>query len=442
MGTRLLQVVTFTNIGAAATLALPHQININGAAQTPDFVAADTPGFAISVTATQVTVTNNNPAPASVNVWLELKHSIPRQLGRVPDGLTDPSLTPRPFVAAAGGGGSGPSGFTPGSVLFANALGNIGEDNAAFFWDDTNNFLGIGTNTPDAPLTVVGAVHVFAGDVTTFGGGSVKVGTAGILFTDTIQHSTAPGGGIPINILVPINVESGSAPSFFGTTGNQGAIFLDYVAGNTKSIGFGWSVNALDQGWINRTSFQNGLTQFRDLFIGDGKGNVIATFDATTKSLFIGGPGVADANSLGVTGGLWVHTNAAEYVWFGANKETFWVGGVGATSMGTNFNTNGPATLFVNDVGFNGGITQFRSFQVNDGKGGTIMLLDGATKLATFGDSIDMATSLLRGGTKVVGAQGAAVADATGASLADTTAQLNLLLARLRASTGHGLIAG
>lgn len=43
---------------------------------------------------------------------------------------------------------------------------------------------------------------------------------------------------------------------------------------------------------------------------------------------------------------------------------------------------------------------------------------------------------LYRGGTKVVGAQGAAVADATGAG--DVVAQLNALLARLRT---HGLIA-
>lgn len=43
-------------------------------------------------------------------------------------------------------------------------------------------------------------------------------------------------------------------------------------------------------------------------------------------------------------------------------------------------------------------------------------------------------------GNKVVGGRGAAVADATGAG--DVVAQLNTLLARLRASTGHGLISG
>lgn len=39
-------------------------------------------------------------------------------------------------------------GFTSGSVIFANSSGDLGQDNANFFWDDTNNFFGIGTTAP------------------------------------------------------------------------------------------------------------------------------------------------------------------------------------------------------------------------------------------------------------------------------------------------------
>jgi hypothetical protein len=42
------------------------------------------------------------------------------------------------------------STFTTGSVLFAGASGLITQDNAQFFWDDTNHTLGLGTNTPQA----------------------------------------------------------------------------------------------------------------------------------------------------------------------------------------------------------------------------------------------------------------------------------------------------
>lgn len=45
-------------------------------------------------------------------------------------------------------------GGTTGSVLFVGIGPVMAQDNAVFFWDDTNNFLGIGTNTP------AGALHV------------------------------------------------------------------------------------------------------------------------------------------------------------------------------------------------------------------------------------------------------------------------------------------
>lgn len=48
-----------------------------------------------------------------------------------------------------GGSGSGSTlpTFTTGSVVFAGTSG-LTQDNSNFFWDDTNNGLGIGTNTP------------------------------------------------------------------------------------------------------------------------------------------------------------------------------------------------------------------------------------------------------------------------------------------------------
>lgn len=47
-----------------------------------------------------------------------------------------------------------------GSVLFAEADGLITEDNPNLFWDDTNNRLGIGTDSPDNPLTVNGDANI------------------------------------------------------------------------------------------------------------------------------------------------------------------------------------------------------------------------------------------------------------------------------------------
>lgn len=47
------------------------------------------------------------------------------------------------------------TGLTTGSVLFVGAAGIITQDNTNFFWDDSNNRLGIGVNAPDNTLEVL-----------------------------------------------------------------------------------------------------------------------------------------------------------------------------------------------------------------------------------------------------------------------------------------------
>lgn len=59
-------------------------------------------------------------------------------------------------VAANGSGGLAIGGSitsaTAGSVLFAGTSGVLAQDNSKFFWDDTNNRLGIGTTSPQSAL--------------------------------------------------------------------------------------------------------------------------------------------------------------------------------------------------------------------------------------------------------------------------------------------------
>ncbi len=57
------------------------------------------------------------------------------------------------FNGAANVSGSLNPGLTNGSVLFQGTSG-ITQDNTNFFWDDTNNRLGIGTSAPSVPLDV------------------------------------------------------------------------------------------------------------------------------------------------------------------------------------------------------------------------------------------------------------------------------------------------
>jgi hypothetical protein len=77
-----------------------------------------------------------------------------------------------------GSGGTGTStAFTTGSVVFAGASGTYTQDNANFFWDDTNNRLGIGTTTPSKTLDVNGNAN-FGGSIDT--GNGVSTGDCNI----------------------------------------------------------------------------------------------------------------------------------------------------------------------------------------------------------------------------------------------------------------------
>jgi len=58
-------------------------------------------------------------------------------------------------LGVANGGTGTSTAFTTGSVVFAGASGVYSQNNAKFFWDNTNNRLGINTATPQTQLTVV-----------------------------------------------------------------------------------------------------------------------------------------------------------------------------------------------------------------------------------------------------------------------------------------------
>ena len=56
--------------------------------------------------------------------------------------------------------------FTAGSVVFAGASGVYSQDNANFFWDDTNNRLGLGNVAPACALDVTGGIQTSRTGVT------------------------------------------------------------------------------------------------------------------------------------------------------------------------------------------------------------------------------------------------------------------------------------
>lgn len=146
------------------------------------------------------------------------------------------------------------TGGTQGSVLFVGAASVLAQDNANFFWDDTNNFLGLGTPTPSANLDIMQAA-VAGGTPQAFElvGGAHTTSIASTELTDvnwnlarTVQFAT---GAIPTERSMRIQ---GATFSFVGASTVTTAITLEVdppVAGtnatftNTYAARFNGSVN-------------------------------------------------------------------------------------------------------------------------------------------------------------------------------------------------------
>jgi hypothetical protein len=111
-------------------------------------------------------------------------------------------------LGPAGGGTGSSTTFTQGSVVFAGASGIYSQDNANFFWDDTNNRLGVVTNTPVSSFDVKGNVSIG-----TYGGTNAAPTNGLIVSGQTAIGTNAPG---PYNML-QINPTLAHGASIAGT---------------------------------------------------------------------------------------------------------------------------------------------------------------------------------------------------------------------------------
>jgi len=116
-----------------------------------------------------------------------------------------------------GNGGTNATSWTAGSVVFAGAGGTaLTQDNATFFWDDTSNALGIGTNTVAATC-----LHLRAGA----SGGLPS--TSGIIHL--IQANATTGTSAAMGIL---SGNAGSAYIYFGDTDAAVRGYIQYNHSN------------------------------------------------------------------------------------------------------------------------------------------------------------------------------------------------------------------
>ena len=128
-------------------------------------------------------------------------------------GLSATGLASSRGLTLSGGSISTPE-FTAGSVLFSDGS-LIRQNNANFFWDNTNARLGLGTVGPKEVLSIIGNI-LSSGDLS-FSGGDLNIGTGTATSTLTSANSnlglgsTTPWGFFSI---APVPTQNTRTPSF------------------------------------------------------------------------------------------------------------------------------------------------------------------------------------------------------------------------------------
>ena len=180
--------------------------SLNGLTANTQYLAVGTTGTDFNINSVSETHTFNLPTASATN--------------RGALSTTDWSAFNGKFTLPA---------LTSGSVLFSNGT-TIAQDNANFFWDDTNNRLGIGTTAPTQKLDVIGNIgmtgqfevpdgvvfsNYTSGSLASIRTKGIDIGlSSAIANYGVIETSTTYG--------ISLNINGATKVKLDGTTGNVG----------------------------------------------------------------------------------------------------------------------------------------------------------------------------------------------------------------------------
>jgi len=211
-----------------------------------------------------------------------------------------------------------PGGFIQGSVVFISATGDLEQDNTNFFWDDSNNLLGLGTSSPEMLLTVGSSTPSYIPTAdryrSAYISGLLEVGGTG---TSTIADN--------FDIKGDLNVGS----SFY--VNSSGIVTAGTWQGDTVAIAYGGTGTSTFE--ANSLVYASGDDDIGEILIGTA-GYVLAVYN--------GVPTWVATSTIGVQG---IGAGTADYVarWTDANTIGTGVLYDNATNVG--IGTSSPQSL-------------------------------------------------------------------------------------------------
>ena len=162
------------------------------------------------------------------------------------------------YITGVVNGGTFDGNFTNGSILFSNASGVVSENNAKFFWDRTNNRLGIGTSTPSTLLDLNGNVLVSASGAVTINELSNNVDLrvegdtdANLFFVDASADNIGIGNNNPANFKLQVTGNVGPSVDSTNDLGSSAIRWANAYVDNFN--GAAASINAITSGSITNT---------------------------------------------------------------------------------------------------------------------------------------------------------------------------------------------
>ena len=204
--------------------------------------------------------------------------------------------------------------LTPGSVAFVGAADLITEDNANLFFDNTNNRLGIGTNTPgnvldlhSALTTAILALNNTAGNQSfiAFLNTNVakwRIGNSSTNTFDVFNVSTATNA---------ISIDSSNVVTLIAQINGLSANFSDKITVQNNASIFGTSANGLVPLIIQANAVARAI-QLKN--VAGGTAEILVTGTASTSNISFGTFSTNDAVVIANNGYLGIGTTNPPYI--------------------------------------------------------------------------------------------------------------------------------